>query len=192
MTDYFSNGKICIRRFLQEDAASLYDAVRESIEDLCAWIVWCHPNYSTADSQNFIRACSAAWEQGGQFSFAISEIKTGMLLGSIGLNHLDRVHRSANIGYWVRKCRTREGIATAALHLVGRFGLQELGFNRLEILVPTDNEASQRAAVELGAKRLGVARKRLVLNGQPRDAVLYSLISEDLEGSRDPGHKPGP
>lgn len=143
-------------------------------------MVWCHPNYSIDDSKNFIVSCDAGWEKREHFSFVIFDVHSGALVGSIGLNHLDWVHHSANVGYWVRKSRTREGIASAATRLIASFGLRELGLNRLELVVPVDNKASQRTAAKSGAKQLGVARKRLMINGNAHDAYLYSFILEDL------------
>jgi len=180
MLDYFLDAKIGIRRFRPEDVAGLYEAVRESIDELCTWMVWCHPNYSINDSKNFIASCDAAWEKREHLSFVIFDVHSGVLVGSIGLNHLDSVNQSANIGYWVRKSRTREGNASAATSLIASFGLRELGLNRLELVVPVKNEASQRTAAKAGAKRLGMARKRLVINGHAHDAYLYSFILEDL------------
>jgi RimJ/RimL family protein N-acetyltransferase len=93
----------------------------------------------------------------------------------------------ANLGYWVRSSATKRGVASAATRLIARFGFRELGFQRLEIVAATGNGASQRAAEKAGATREGVLRKRLLINGQPHDAVLYSLVAEDFEESKDAG-----
>ncbi len=64
--------------------------------------------------------------------------------------------------------------------MLARYGLTDLGFKRIEIVVATDNHPSQRAAEKTGALREGVARKRLLLQSQPHDAVIYSLVAEDF------------
>lgn len=86
-----------------------------------------------------------------------------------------------NLGYWVRTSRTRSGVASAATRLIARFGFLSLGLQRLEIVVAVGNQASERVAEKAGATREGVLRKRLLIHGQPHDAVLYSLVAEDLE-----------
>jgi ribosomal-protein-serine acetyltransferase len=58
--------------------------------------------------------------------------------------------------------------------------LEELKFNRVEILASAGNAGSQRAAAKAGARREGLLRKRLLVHGQPHDAVLFSLVAEDL------------
>jgi len=175
---------ISIRRFCLEDVSSLYEAVRESIVPLCDWMTWCGPDYSVEESRAFVMKSAAAWAKGEEYNFAIVDRKAGTVLGSVALNQLNRAHGFANIGYWVRRSRNRHGIASAATLLIARFGLSRLGLNRLEILVPTDNVASQRVAQKAGAKFEGVFRRRLVLGGRVCDAAVYSLVPEDLPGNR--------
>lgn len=133
------------------------------------------------DSATFISGCCAEWDRGGHFSFVIHDIRDGAFLGSVGLNHVNQIHGFANIGYWVRTSRAGQGVAAAATRLIAQFGLQELGLNRLELLVPTGNHPSRRVAEKVGAKLEGVLRKRLLLQGKPHDATLYSLVAEDLQ-----------
>jgi RimJ/RimL family protein N-acetyltransferase len=136
------------------------------------------------DSRTFILKSAAVWAKGEEYSFAIVDRKDGTVLGSVALNQINRSHGFANVGYWVRQSRTRNGVASAATLLVARFGLGRLGLNRLEMLVPTDNVPSQRVAQKAGAKFEGVFRRRLMLGDKVCDAAVYSLVPEDLPGVR--------
>lgn len=98
----------------------------------------------------------------------------------MGLNFFNRVHQMANLGYWVRTSAAGRGIATQAARLVARFGFDQLGLHRIEILAAVDNIASQRVAEKVGAVREGVLRKRLLINSESRDAVMFSLLPEDV------------
>jgi RimJ/RimL family protein N-acetyltransferase len=71
---------------------------------------------------------------------------------------LDQLDASgtANVGYWVRTSRTGQGIATAAVRLVARFGFEDLGLRRLELLIAVHNVASRRVAEKVGATLEGV------------------------------------
>ena len=123
-----------------------------------------------------------AWHKGEEFSFAIVQLATGRFLGGTGLNLINYVHHFANLGYWVRSTRTRQGIATAAVRLTALFGFEKLGLNHIQILAATENIASQRVAEKAGARRESVLRKRLVHHDQIQDAVLFSLVADDLKG----------
>jgi len=175
-----ANGFIGIRSFCLDDAPLLFSAVHESARQLRRFMTWYRPGYSLKDSRAFIAQCRVDREKGKQYVFAIVDARNETLLGSIGLNRIDRTNLVANIGYWVRRTWTRRGVATAATRLIAEFGLNELGLQRLEILVPHHNVASRRVAEKAGARLEGVLRKRLVLAEKIHDARLYSLIPGDL------------
>ena len=67
-----------------------------------------------------------------------------------------------------------------------RFGFEELGFQRIEIIAATANLPSQRVAEKAGAIKEAVLRKRLRLHGEPVDGVLYSFVAEDFKKSISP------
>ncbi len=133
------------------------------------------------DCSAFVSACDAKWERDESYSFAIFDVRDGTFLGSVGLNQINHAHRFANLGYWVRRSQAGRGVATAAVRRTCRFGLQELGLNRVDIVMPVDNRPSQRVAQKAGAKREGILRNRLVIQGSAYDAVLYSMVAEDLK-----------
>lgn len=175
------DGSIGIRRFRPEDARDLFEAARESLEPLCRWMVWCRPDYSLEDSVRFISSRDAEWAAGREYSFAIYNLADGAFLGSAGLNRVEKVHLFANLGYWVRSTRTGRGIGSAAVRLVARFAFEELGLQRLEMIVPVGNVFSARVAEKAGAQKEGVLRRRLVLQGHAHDAVCYSLVAKANE-----------
>jgi ribosomal-protein-serine acetyltransferase len=180
MQTIFTDGRIGIRPYRDNDVDAMFAAASESARELSAWMAWYHAGYARTDSEAFVRSRAAEWEKGEQYSFVIHDAGTGQFLGGVGLNFINRLHRFANLGYWVRTGQTRRSVATTATRLMARFGFEELGFNRLEIVVATGNAASQRVAEKVGARREGVLRKRLVLRDQAHDAVMFSLVPEDL------------
>jgi RimJ/RimL family protein N-acetyltransferase len=175
-----SDASIGLRRFRLEDVPSVYNAIRESMLQLSAWMVWAHPDYSMEDTRAFVLKCGPGWEKGEQYSFAIVDLQDGQLLGSVGLSAVNRAHGFANLGYWVNTRKTRHGVATTATRMAAQFSFETLALNRVELLVPSANVASQRVAEKAGAKREGLLRKRLQLNGIAHDAFVYSFVPEDF------------
>jgi RimJ/RimL family protein N-acetyltransferase len=175
-----SDGIIGLRQFKLDDAPPLFNAVHESMAQLSAWMVWAHPNYSMEDTRAFILKCAPGWEKGEQYSFAIVDAHDGEFLGSVGLSGVHHSHGFANLGYWVRARKVRHGVATSATRMAARFSFETLKLNRVELLVPTANLASQRVAEKAGAKREGILRNRLRLNGVGHDAFVYSFVPEDF------------
>jgi len=174
-----SNDAVKIRRYCADDIPSLFEAARESTKEMLAWLSWCHPNYTVEESRSFVLSSETAWNEKTRFAFAVFDVSSGLFLGGVGLNQINRNHNFANLGYWVRSSQTGRGVATAATLLAAEFGFEDLGLNRIEILTATGNAASGRVAENAGAKREGILRNRLLLHNSPHDAVIYSLISDN-------------
>lgn len=174
-----TNGTITLRRCRAEDAEAAYEAVRESIAEVTPWMPWCHEGYSLDDSRTWFESRDEAWENGTDYDFMILS-KSGDVLGVCGLNHINQQDRFANLGYWVRTSRTGEGVASAAVPLLARHGFEQLKLNRLEIVVAVENLASQRVAKKAGAVCEGTLRRRLVDGERVMDALMFSLVPEDL------------
>jgi ribosomal-protein-serine acetyltransferase len=173
-------GPILIRTLRQEDAGRLYEAARESIAAVSVWLPWCHENYSIEETREFIASRELASAGDEWYSFGIFERDAGRFLGGVGINFINRVHQMANLGYWVRTGAIGRGVATSATRAAARFGFEQLGLQRIEIVAAVDNIPSQRVAEKSGAVREGILRKRLLIRGESMDAVLFSLVPEDL------------
>lgn len=176
-----SDGTISLRPHVAGDAEEIYEAVRESIRELQAWMPWCHPDYAIEETREWLAAREEARSKGTEYDFRISDARSGEYLGGVGINQISG-HRAANLGYWIRSRATGRGVATRAARLVARFGFEELGLIRIEIVAAVGNLASRRVAEKVGAVREGVMRKGLLVHGVEHDAVLTSLVVEDIKG----------
>ena len=177
----FVDGDILVRPLELTDEQSLFAAVRESIPQVSPWLGWCHENYSIEETREFLRSRADKSQGDEWYSFGVFGRNDGRFLGGVGLNFINRVHQFGNLGYWVRTTATGKGVASTAARLVARFGFHELGLQRIEILAAIPNVASQRVAEKIGAVREGVLRQRLLIGSQSEDAVMFSLVREDLQ-----------
>jgi RimJ/RimL family protein N-acetyltransferase len=166
---------IGIRFYEPDDAEPLFEAARESIADVHPWLPWCHPGYALHEARDWAERQPALREGGLEFNFVIKNA-TGVFLGGCGLNQLNALHRTANLGYWVRSSAAGGGVAPAAVIELSRWAFANTSLERLEILAATANRRSQRVAEKAGAVREGVLRRRLQLHGVAHDAVVYSLV----------------
>jgi ribosomal-protein-serine acetyltransferase len=170
------NVAVCdIRAYEAEDAPALWEAARESVGEVYRWLPWCHPEYSMAEAEAWARSRAPRAAEGREYAFAIVG-KDGRFLGGCGVNQINDKHSFGNLGYWVRTSATRRGVATEAVRQVAAFAFRNTGLVRLEIVCAVGNHASQRVAERAGAVREGVLRHRLLLHGQPVDAVMYSVV----------------
>jgi RimJ/RimL family protein N-acetyltransferase len=175
-----ANDSILLRPYRKDDALATYTAVKESSKELSVWMPWCHDGYALKESEDWIKMCGAAWKKGTAYEFVILEAATGEHIGGCGLNRINYGDKTSNLGYWIRSSRTGPGVAPAAVLLLAHFGFRDLGLNRLEIIAAVENHRSQRVAEKSGAIREGILRNRIPLNDGVHDAVLFSLIPQDM------------
>jgi RimJ/RimL family protein N-acetyltransferase len=133
--------------------------------------------YGLDDGRAFLEATAKSWREGTSAPFAVVDVQ-GRLLGSIGV----RFHEegAATVGYWIAREPRGRGVATQALRLVSRWVLTKLPVERLELVTEAENVASQRVAEKAGFRREGLLRRYLVLKGERRDCVMFSLLAGDL------------
>jgi RimJ/RimL family protein N-acetyltransferase len=174
------NLNIKIRRLELKDIDPLFDAVIESKNELKLWLHWCHEHYSKSDTIDWIAHQISAWDNGDEYSFAIVD-ELDKIHGGVGLNFINKIYRICNLGYWIRTSSTNKNIASTASIMAAKFAFEKLGMNRVEIIMSKDNLASERVAQKIGAFKECLARRRLILNNEPIDALVYSLIEEDLD-----------
>ena len=169
-----------MRPFRFADAEETFGAVRESLTELKPWMSWAHDGYSIQESKEFIRITRARWEEGTLFAFAITDAKTGSILGGCSLSHIHPVYHLCNLGYWVRTSRRGEGIAVRAARLAARYAFEKVGLIRVEVVMALGNMASRRVAEKAGAHYEGILHNRMVVSREIYDAHMYSLIPSDF------------
>lgn len=181
INSFLTDGVISLRPIDPEDTPAVVEAVLESVNEIMPWMTWCTPDYNDKEARVFLSKLPERWDKGLQYGFAISDSQTDRFLGGVGLNHINYHTRLANLSYWVRTSATGRSIATRAARLVGKFGLQEVGLLRAEIVVAVGNQSSLRVAEKAGAKREGILRNRLIVRDKIYDAVMHSLTKQDFQ-----------
>ena len=168
-----------IRPYQLEDVAEIYAASDESRNHVGKWMGWMVPDYSQKDAQAWVEHAVSAWESGSEYEHVIVDAHNQGIVGSCGLNCLNRKDLVSNLGYWVRASRLGQGAAKQAALLLRDFGFRTLGYNRLEIVVAVGNSHSQRVAESVGAQYEGIQRMRLKVGEVAHDAHMYALINEE-------------
>lgn len=171
---------LCLRPFHTSDVPAFVEAVRESHLTASRWMNWCHGDYSRDEAEAWFALADKNLRERLAYELGIFTLDGKTLLGGVGLNQFNREHNFCNLGYWVRKSRQGQGVATRAARALAEFGFRELKLARIEIVVVQGNAPSQRVALKVGATFECVARNRLVVAGHSYAAAVYSLIPEQV------------
>lgn len=116
---------------------------------------------------------------GTRDGYAVIDGETGTFLGIAGLVDIRPDAGQGEIGYALAPEARGRGIATRALQIVTRYALDELGLERLELQIATDNDASMRVAEKCGYTREGVLRSLYIKPGRRGDFVIYGRLRGD-------------
>jgi [ribosomal protein S5]-alanine N-acetyltransferase len=133
--------------------------------------------YTERDAREFIADAVPALER-GQVRLVGADPATGRLMGAIAIRILEP--GLAQTGYWVAPGDRGRGVAPRMLRLLSRWTLTELPIERLQLITDTENPASMAVAERSGFVREGRLRRWYDLRGEHRDAVMFSLLAEDV------------
>jgi RimJ/RimL family protein N-acetyltransferase len=121
----------------------------------------------------------SGWDDGSRAGFAILS-QEGEFLGMVAIVELDLAGRQGEIGYMVAPAARGRGVAGRALRLIAEWALGQLGLERVELRISSDNGPSLRVAERLGFVREGVLRSLHLKDDVRSDVVLYSLLAGEL------------
>lgn len=115
-----------------------------------------------------------------EFSYGIYHRGTHGLIGHISMYSIKRLpFSSAFIGYSIDEKYVGQGIATEAVQLVVKHGMEVVGLHRIEAYVSPRNIGSIRVLEKAKLQREGLLRQLLFINGEWEDHYLYALLEID-------------
>ena len=164
------DGSIGLRAWNDDDAAFVYEACQD--HEIQRWISVIPRPYTREHARAFVSGTDPDRRQ-------LAIVEDGRVVGAMALRATER--GTGRIGYWCVSDQRGRGIATRALRRLCRHALDDLGFERLELVTDPDNLASQRVAAKTGFRREGVLRSHLRHpDGRRRDSVMFSLLPGEL------------
>ncbi len=103
-----------------------------------------------------------------------------ILVGGLTIGYIRRgAAQSCMIGYWMGERYAGQGHMLAALQVAIPYIYTGLQLHRIEAACIPENWKSIRLLEKAGFEREGLLRKYLKINGEWRDHVMFSRLSED-------------
>ena len=132
-----------------------------------------------AFAAGWIRRYETGWEDGTRAGFVVVGARDGAFLGFAAIVALDLDALEGEIGYMVDPAARGRGIAGRAVELLTRWGLDELGLERLELRIDPANAGSVKVAERSGYRLEGVLRNLHLKDGLRVDTGVWSRLSQD-------------
>jgi ribosomal-protein-serine acetyltransferase len=161
------------------DGSELWEAVEGSRWHLERWLPWVPYNNAVEASVRYAEACVSDWDAGRAVRFAIRDRQSRQLLGVVGLDSCVHLHRSCELGYWLRRDATGRGIMTEAARACVDFAFARMAVHRIRCAAATDNSASLRVIARLGFRFEGIARQAELVGARWLDHAIFARLSSD-------------
>jgi len=105
----------------------------------------------------------------------------GFAIGHILLTELSRVHRSCSLSIRIgSEDHRNKGIGTEAMALLLNYAWRDLGLNRLQLTVRSDNERARRSYLKSGFRTEGKMREAVFIDGDFRTLELMAILRSDV------------
>ncbi len=161
------------------DGPELWLAVNGSRAYLQRWLPWVQFHGDPASSSRFAEACASDWDQGRALRFVIRERSHRTLVGVVGLESCLQLHRSCELGYWLRKEAQSRGLMTEASRRALDFAFTYMSAHRVRVAAGTDNHPSLSVIGRLGFRFEGIARQAEWCDGRWLDHAVFALLATD-------------
>lgn len=161
------------------DGPELWEAVDGSRWHLERWLPWVPFNATPEASLRYAEASALDWDAGRAVRFAIRDRATRALLGVVGLDACIHLHRSCELGYWLRLEATGRGLMTEAAKACVDFAFGRMGIHRIRCAAATDNAPSLRVISRLGFRFEGIARQAEWVGSRWLDHALFARLATD-------------
>ncbi len=117
-------------------------------------------------------------------TFGIIELETDKLLGSISLEDINHINRTATLGIFIGDKQARnKGYGTEAIRLILDYGFNYLNLNNIKLDVFEFNERAIACYEKCGFKVYGRRRKAKFVNGKYYDIINMDVLAEEFKNS---------
>lgn len=176
--------RLVIRCWELADAPLAKAAIDANIEHLKPWMPWAlNEPTSLTEKLNLMRRFRGAFDLGQDFTYAVFNRAEDRVLGGTGLH--PRVGEGAReIGYWIDKDHTNQGLATEVAAALTKVAFQVEQVFRVEIHIEPHNLRSAAVPRKLGfAHEATLRRHQRLGGGEFRDTMIWTLFDDQYPES---------
>lgn len=113
--------------------------------------------------------------------YSIIDIKTEKLIGTVGLDNIDSLNDTAELGIFIGdKDYWNKGYGTEAIKLILDFGFRRLNLHNIMLHVYSFNERAIHCYEKIGFKKAGCLRQSTRRGGKYYDRYLMDILPQEF------------
>lgn len=176
-----SDDDIALRPWRQVDAPALTELCQD--EAIVRWTSV--PADYTLDMARTRVARAEAERLAGRALILAVVGSSSDVLGACDLLVIADDPKRAEVAFMLGAHARGRGVMTRAVRLISRWGIEQLGIERLEVLAHPENGASIAVAKRAGFTEEGLLRGYRVKKARREDRIVLSLLAADLKPHSD-------
>lgn len=166
---------LVLRPWRAQDAPAVYEVFQDPV--MHQWHI--RAAGSEEEVRGWIAEWQRAWEGERTAQWAVADADGDRVLGRVALRQIELYDGVAEVAYWTTAAARGRGVAPRATAALARWALDEIGFERLELLHAVRNEASCRVAAKTGFALEGTKRRALLHPDGWHDMHLHARVRGD-------------
>lgn len=161
-------------------------------EDIIKFTEWMNDfeitDYIDNSSMSFSYESEKEWiiasaKKSSPGNFNIIDLETNELIGSVGLDKIKDVSRSAVLGIFIGNDKYRSnGYGTEAIKLLLEYGFKYLNLHSIKLTVLDVNVRAYKCYIKCGFKETGRDREAMYLNGKYHDVINMDILESEFTG----------
>ncbi|MBK9049210.1 MAG: GNAT family N-acetyltransferase [Bacteroidetes bacterium] len=132
-----------------------------------------------SEALELITKIATTIQKGEGMLWAITEIGSERMIGSVSYHNIDGTNLMGEIGYMLHTDFQKKGIMQEAVMSVITFGFSKIGFHRIEANINTGNESSRKLLLRNGFKKEALFRENYYYNNKFLNSEIYGLLEHE-------------
>jgi len=117
-------------------------------------------------------------------TFAIVTLDKDELIGTISLEKISNIHRTATLGIFIgNKEYHSKGYGTEAIRLILDYGFNYMNLHSIDLALMSFNERALKCYKKCGFKEVGRIREHRFVNGKYHDTIVMDILRSEFTES---------
>ena len=165
---------IGLRKLTLKDAKDIYENINDPV--VSRWTALIPYPYPKDLAKKFIRSSRYKTKKGKSLILGIELLENKKIIGVISLMHINKIHKRAEIGYWLGKKYWGKGVMTQAVKEILKIAFGEMKLHRVYAKIFEENIASRKTVEKCGFKHEGLHKDSCFKNGKYRSVITYAIL----------------
>ena len=121
-------------------------------------------------------------DQNPEATFSIVTIDEDKLIGTVGLERIDHINRTATLGIFIGdKDYLSKGYGTESIRLLLDYGFNYMNLHNIKLHLMSFNERALKCYKKCGFKETGRIRENRYINGKYYDTIAMDILENEFQ-----------